>query len=267
MAPENKNGKAQRFDTKQKLMFVVFVVVILVIIWQVMGLFGGGAKTPSPTPTLVQKTTNSVPTTKPTPAPMPQQSQTNVTNKEILSPIDSSVLEAEKQAQKKYLDLLNQLQMLKMQRDIAETNQAIASAKLATITAEKGVSDLLTTPAPTPAPVIVPPGAYSNALANPTPSGTSVLPPTNQPTQTPPPTSPIPPPPNVALPEVQYSVISVSMQLGKWTAVIGYQGSLYSVSIGDILPADKSTVVSINRNAVVLQKEGKRRRISILSTI
>jgi type IV pilus biogenesis protein PilP len=141
-------------------------------------------------------------------------------------------LKAQREMQQQYLDSLNELQMLRIKKEIAETNQAIAAAKLATVTAEKNISDVLTQPSPL-------------AIANP------VNP--SQPSQ-----------PQVQ--QAQYVVISVAMQNSKWTAVLQYEGKLYSVSVGDVL-ADGVTVASIARDGVVLEKNGERVKLSIISSI
>ena len=127
-------------------------------------------------------------------------------------------------------------------------NQAIAASKLATVTAEKGISDLLTKPTP----MQVSAGEYASKLAGPVRQGESLL---GQQMGT---AAPV---------EVQYTVISVSMQLHKWNAVLGYQGKLYNVSIGDVLPVDGAVVVSISRNGVILNKDGKRRKVSLVAAI
>lgn len=285
MAQEKKEGIFSRLDTRQKVIGGVFVVIVLIILWQVMGLFGGGTTTPA-TPTPAPQAKQGTPGTMTKTPPVATANPTAVTPPAVQAQpqpvqtapltVDNTLLETEKKSQQKYIDTLNQLQLLKIQRDIAETNQAIAVAKLATVTAENAVSNLLTKPA---APII-PPSAYSNMLVNPTQQGTlsTQFPPGKQslptrgeetaPTTTTtgkPTEAPSNPPPSP--PEAQYSVISVSMQMGQWKAVIGFQGKLYSVSVGDVLPADKSVIVSINRDAVILEKDGKKKKISIISSI
>ncbi len=61
--------------------------------------------------------------------------------------------------------------------------------------------------------------------------------------------------------------MSVSMQLQHWTAVVGYNGKLYTVGVGDVLPPDGSVVSSINKSAVTLKKEGKEERLTIVSEV
>jgi type IV pilus biogenesis protein PilP len=153
--------------------------------------------------------------------------------------------------QKKYLGKVDELQTLKLQRQIAETNQAIAAARLATVTAEKGITDLLTSSKSQPA--NVPQIVYSNQLENPS----------NVPSSLP----AVTPTPAPAEPEVEYSVISVAMQLHQWSAILGYQGKLYNVTVGDTLPPDNSKVTQITSSHVTLRKDGKSRKVSVLSSI
>ena len=56
------------------------------------------------------------------------------------------------------------------------------------------------------------------------------------------------------------------MQFNRWTAVLGSQGKLYNVAVGDVL-ADGERVLSISKSGVILEKEGKSKKISIISSI
>lgn len=292
--------------TRQKIIAGVLVIVLLFILWQIVGLFGGGGGgTPPPiTPVKPTQMTEASPTGPPagtqpatppgaggpmptTPGPMPTPT-TNVPAPEVVEQpqpsqfstgtvsLDNQIVKLQKETEQKFIDQLNQLQMLRVQRDIAETNQAIAAARLATVTAEKNVSDLLTKPAqPTipisalqPPPPPVPEGAYAKALGGATaqiPGGGPGAPTVVAPE------TPAPPPPApttvVVIPEVKYVVISVSMQFGKWSAILGYEGKLFSVSVGDVLPPDNSVVASINKNGVVLVNKGKRRKLSMVTSV
>lgn len=249
------NGRFSGMTTRQKVIAVAFVIIVIVIVWQVMGLFGGSK--PSPTAIVATTTTQATMTTA-RPGTAPSAPANPAPDQAVLHQMpvsmDNQIVEAQKEVAQKYIDQLNQLQMLKVQREIADTNQAIATARLATVTAEKSISDLLTTPTAPPPAIPVPPGAYATPLVNPTPSGQTVVA-----------TQEVPPPPVPS--ESNYSVISVAMQFGKWNAVLGYEGKLYSVGIGDILPTDGSVVASINKNGVTLVKDGKRKRIGIVASI
>jgi hypothetical protein len=270
----SENQPKNRLDsmpTKQKVMIVVTVIVVLIVIWQVMGLFGNSSSVP-PTTFAPAPTTNMAanapgaggmtPASQNVPpgaAPIAQsvstpQSAVMIAPRE--APISKTPTQEEQdKVEKRYLKQLNDLEQLKIERQIEETNQAIATAKLATVTAEKSTAELLTKPA-----VILPDSAYANQLVSPTRSGASV--------PEGPPNEQIPPAPLEQIaPEVTYNVISVSMQFNKWTAVIGAQGKLYNVSVGDTLPLDGSIVSSINKNGVTLRKDNRTRKISMTTAI
>lgn len=234
---------------RQKITAIAVVIILLIVIWQVIGLFkgtGGGSQQPAP---LVAARPGAAMTAgSPT---QPAAAQQQIPKAAPVSK-DMELLRLQQDTQSKYIAALNELQMLKVQREINETNQAIAQAKLATIKAEKNMNDLLTG-ASNPPPPPVPASAYAAQLG----SQPQQLPLINQPTN-------VPPPPPA---EPSYVVISVSYQLGRWTAVIGNQGKLYNVSRGDVLPVDGSIVSNIDKGGVVLTKDGKRKRVSLISAI
>lgn len=237
-------------STRQKVTAGALVIIVIIIIWQVIGLFGGGSSTTVKKSTIPQATMNAPPPQQltPQPAPLPKPRQ--------LSATDAELLKIQEQTQTQYITAINQLQMLKVTREIAETNQAIMNARLATITAEKSIVNLLTPPVPQVTQV-----TYAKGLLNPTP--TTPPPITNLSTE--------PPPQAPAVEEQQplanYTVISVTQLQFRWGAVVGYQGSLYHVQVGDILPPDGSKVISINKSGIVLQKSGARRKVSLVPII
>lgn len=306
MPPKSTRTRVSGMTTRQKIIAGALVIVLLFILWQIVGLFGGGGGgTPPPiTPikpnqmTATSPTTGSPTGTQPittpgaptptTPTPMPTPTANTPAPEVVEQPqptqlstgtvsLDNQIIKLQKESEQKFIDQLNQLQMLRVQRDIAETNQAIAAARLATVTAEKNVSDLLTKPSQPTTPISalqqpppplppVPEGAYAKALGGATTQGIPGAPTVTAPPTPPPPPAPVP---NtvVVIPEVKYVVISVSMQLGKWSAILGYEGKLFSVSVGDVLPPDNSVVASINKNGVVLVNKGKRRKLSMVTSV
>ncbi len=254
-----KDGMLSGMSAKQKGMMGAVVIIVLVVIWQVMGLVGGGggsAPVEPIKPVAKQGTTTASPGVSPA-STVNNQAAQQAELKQAQVANDARFMQLQQMSEQKYIGKITDLEDLKIQRAIAETNQAIAIAKLATVTAEKNISDLLTRPT---AVAEVPAGTYANKLTNPAIQGESMAGPVGGPV-----TSASLLPPMVPTPE--YTVISVSMQLGKWSAVIGYQGKLYNVIIGDVLAADNSEVVSISKNGVILRKDGKSRKISIMSAI
>lgn len=255
-----KEGMLAGMTTKQKGMTVAVIVIILIVIWQVMGLIDGGGSAPSvpEKPIISQGAKMAGPGSGSVGVNAVSQAtqQTELRQAQVIS--DARFLQLQQMTEQKYIGKINDLEDLKIQREIAETNQAIATAKLATVTAEKNISDLLTKPA---VPEISQ-RAYANKLTTPTLQGESVSPGVNTDTEsaTSSPAAPV-------IPQVEYTVISVSMQLGKWSAVIGYQGKLYNVIVGDVLSADNSVVANINKGGVELKKEGKTRKVNITLAI
>lgn len=266
MTPDNPEGRFSRFTNRQKVIAGAIVVVLLIVVWQVMGLFGGSSTPPAPVVKPVAQTNTQtgqqMGRTAPGAAPVastPPGAQagplppepTQMQPMKAVIPSDQQALTTQQQdQQKQYVETINQLQMLKLQKDIDETKQSIAAARLATATAEKNITDLLTKPTVVSAPPSPSSAAdYAKLMGGQQGNG------------------PTTPPPIQNVPEVSYTVISVAMRLGRWTAILGSQGKLYNVNCGDILPPDGSTVVSISKNGVVLQKDRTRKRISVVNAI
>lgn len=244
MANKIQEGKFSGTSHRQKGVAIAVVVVVLILIWQIIGIFRDQKPTPPPVKAPVTpgaQATQNTNTASPTGNDPEELTRAKIVN-------EPSFIKMQKATEEKYVVKLNELEELRIQRQIAETNQAIAAAKLATVTAEKDISDLLTKPnAPS-----VPPSVYSEQLVNPSTTVQQNA------------TENIPPP--VTSPIADYTLISVSMQLRKWSAVIGFQGRLITVNIGDSLP-DSSVVVNIDKNSVVIRKDGETKRISIVSSI
>lgn len=256
---ENKTQSAS--NNKQKIMGAVFVIILFVIIWQAWGLFGGSSAAPAvaPAPTSVdnaaqmslpQSATTSVTTTTTGPAnpAIKMQAAAPPPPAAPITTRESEILRLQHEAQAKYLAAIDSLQMLKVEREIAETNQAIATAKLAKVKAEKDVLDLFTRPTPG----AVPTSSYAASLVSPVTSGVAVQGATALMGE------PVPP---------SYIVLSVSYVNKRWAAVIGNQGKLFNVSIGDILPPDGSVIVSIDRTGVVLRKDDEKKKVSLVPVI
>lgn len=267
MAPEAKKNPLSSMDTKQKAMAGVIAVIFLFVLWQVIGMLGIGKSAPPPPPPPTVKA--SPPGGSPqaplpamaggggmTPAPEMAGGEQPVVQQGRVK--QSDFLSQQQEAQSGYLKALNQLQMLKIEKEIEETNQAIAAAQLATASANKSRSDLLAKPLPPP------PSAYANQLTNPTQTGLGGI---GVSTLPPPPPQPQPQQTTSTEEQTQYVVISVSMEMNKWTAVIGTKGEFFNVAIGDVLPADGAIVADINRNGVILKKNGKLRKVSLISSI
>ncbi|MDR3490514.1 MAG: hypothetical protein P4M12_00560 [Gammaproteobacteria bacterium] len=276
---DNKSSMLEG-GNKQKIIIVAVLVIVFIIIWQASSLFSGGS-TPAPAaPAPVAPTPMSpgapTPLTPTTPRPamgnagpgaaMPASisspTQGSAATQAQIAPsqavqIDPEQLQKQRENEKKYIQAVNDLQMLKIQKEIADTNLAITNSKLDTITSEKKLSDLLVGPVHPP----VAEGMYVNNLVAPAIRGQSKSSAAD------------------AGMDVSYVVLSVSKKDNQWGAVIANivekvsenvvkkQETLFSVTVGENLPPDGSLVVSIDKNGVVLQKDGVRRRLQIRSTL
>lgn len=256
--------------SRQKAIAGGVLLVVIIIIWQLASLFkGGGSNPPAVANAKINKAgmaanANGAPGAPNTPQPG-QISQPAMSVQQ-----QNDLVKLQQETQEKYVSALNELQMLKLTQQIADTNKDIAKAKLDTVTAEKGIIDLLTKPAAPVetsasfAPGLVTPGAGGNLTMQQPGSGQAGSTQLGPPGMSQHPTAlSVTPPPA----PVNYIVISVSELLNKWSAVLGYQGNLYSVFIGDVLPPDQSTVVAIDKYSVILEKDGIQRKLSLVPII
>ena len=141
------------------------------------------------------------------------------------------LVQMQKDTEAKYTAALNQLQMLKVNKDLVEVNRDIVKAKEETIKSQQSILTLIAPPPP-PAPIQTAPG----------------------------------PQPNSSNKEVSnYTVHSVTRVRGAWMAVLEYANTLFSVQQGDVLDlADGSTVTRIDKNGVILEKGGVAKKISMI---
>ena len=250
----DKAQSVSTMSTRQMVTGVIVLLVLIVLAWQVHSLFGGGSSTvPATNPSTPNATNQNMSSAMmknnsgggmqpqpaqitPTPTAVPAVAQDSATTAR-----EAQLMQLQQQTEANYLKAMNDLQVLRVQRDIAETNQAIMAAQLSQVQAEKKIVDLLAPPAPPPTSA-----TYAKNLVNPVNEG-----------------NPMPLP----SPEATYTVISVSQLQYQWSAVVGSQGNLYSVRVGDILPADGSRVMSIDKSGIMLQKNGATRKISLIPII
>lgn len=237
-------------DIRKKVTMVIVIVVVLVVLWQIYGLIQGDAPT---TPASVKpKTTASE--NKPsnnggTPAATIAAANNASNMQQQLAAANFSVaanaqlLKQQQQAQSEYLTALNKLEKLKVDREIAQDNQAIATAKLATATAEKQLTDLLVGPVPTAS-------DYANKLENPGSTGQGGM--------------------TMQQQGGGYTIVSiVKQQHNGWHAVLTSGSKVYDVGVGDTLPLDGSTVLAIDKSSVTLKNAdgSKKQRIKMLQSV
>lgn len=245
----NRTQLATNMSNRQKIITVAVVIVVAILIWQVIGLFRGGSQTSMPVPhapagaPAAGAGPNAI---APPPQNIPQQAQLlQQQQQQPLSQREAELVKLQQETQAKYLSALNELQMLKVEKDIAETNKAIMAARLDTITAQKNIIDLLK-PAETATA-----SSYAPGLVNPVAAGASQ-------------TTTVTP---TASQDV-YIVLSVTKLQNRWSAVLGYQGKLFSVFEGDVLPIDGSKILTIDRSGVLLElKDGTRKKVSMVPII
>lgn len=218
-------------NPRKKAAAGIIILIVILFVWQISSMFGkathsrtdavGGAGVAS-----AQTKSGSPPPPKTTAVPQ----TTPITDRE------SALMTLQQETQVKYLEALNELQLLKVAKDIAVTNKDISAAKLDRVSAEKKIVDLL------------------GLASAPPPAATTV---TTTQAQT---VAPIGQ-------DVTYNVVSVSQLQYRWGAVLSYRGALYNVHVGDILPPDGSMVVAIGKDSVTLQKDGVRKKVSLVSII
>lgn len=222
--------------TRQKATAGVIVLVVLIILWQIYGMFGGGSSTqplPKATPVKTVKGKTNSPGSDipgaPTPADIMQASKPLTAN-------ETALMKIQQETQEKYLAALSQLQMLRVARDIAITTKDISSAKLASVTAEKKIVDMLSPPViPQPTGIIA-----KNTIQ----TASSLV---DQ--------------------DVKYSVVSISQIQSRWSAVLSYKGNLYNVRVGDVLAPDASKVISIGGDGVTIQKDDEKKKLPLITSI
>ncbi len=222
-------------DNKQKATIGAVVVMVGVIGYMAMGMFGGDSSASDPSTQAA--------------APMPTPTVAPVAKEDPTSQVAPEELQRQQQIQAQYIATLNQTQMAKAQQDLYEVNQKIADAQAKTIESQVKIVGLLTAPEEA--------GAPPTSAAQPV-SGQGQPAPGQETTSA---------QASVSSKDVKYGVVSISKLQNKWGAVVSYAANLYSVHAGDVLPPDNSTVVSIDNRGVVLEKDGMRTKISMVSGI
>lgn len=235
-------------DNKAMIKLGAAVVIGAVAIWQIISMFGGGDQSAQ---------VASKPQTRPNPEipkradliPKPAASQ-----KAPMTETEIALLKMQQETQAKYIAALEQLQMALVQKDIATANKDIANAdrdvmkaKRESVVAQKNILELLSPPKPTL-------GMEAGGMPATTPAAQAAR--------------------NAAAAAAgaqatqnEFTVVTVSYTQGKWTAVLAYADKLYSVSVGDALAVDGSTVQTIDRSGVTLDKNGVTRKLTMATVI
>ena len=123
-------------DTKQKILIPVTVVVLGILGWQLYGLMAtDSVATPSVRPTTMSAINNVAQPRQPIPAADMAAPQAVRQPAAVVSDQDKQRLREISQSDTEYLKLIQEYQLLQVQRRIAEDTRAIAVAKLETVKA------------------------------------------------------------------------------------------------------------------------------------
>lgn len=232
MTPD-KSRAGTGMGSRQKLTIGVFVIIVAVLGWQVTAMLKGDGSE-APTAPIDAKSDGSSPAVAGNNMQPPQHippKQVEIEQPRPMTEQEAQLVRLRQETQANYLKALNELQLLRVAKDIADTTKDISKAKLDSVTAEKKIVEILTAPTE----------AEKSSMGAQIPVGLSQ--------------------------DVKYTVVSVSQLQYRWSAVMNYKGNLFSVHTGDILPPDNSKVVSIAKDSVTLEKDGAITKVSLTSAI
>jgi type IV pilus biogenesis protein PilP len=239
--------KMQASKSRKRATVGVIFLVGFILVWQIGSMFG---KAPGTSTKANMGGGASVAAAQPPAGPPPAVEQPKPKAAEVpvalpMTDCEKALMTSQQATQCKYLEALNELQMLKVTKEITATNKDISADKLATVEAQKKIVDLLTGPATLPVGATTVTSTTQTTEATQGPQATQ----------------------GFGAPEIAYTVVSISQVQFRWGAVLSYKGILYSVHVGDVLPPDNSMVVAITKDNVTLQKDGTRKKLSLISII
>jgi hypothetical protein len=230
-------------ETKKILTIVAVIAVVGVVGYEValMAGIGGGEDVATQ-----EAATKAAPTVHPDtpktvaliPPPPPAA--------KVLTPEEQQAMKVQQENQARYIDALNTLQMLKVQKDIADANKDIMKAKEDMITSEHKIVDMLKPVQTTNPTAFIDSGGHA---VSPSSSAPSSMMNSNSGGNN------------------EISVVSITNLQGRWKAVLSTGSRLISVSIGDELADDHSTVIGIDRSGITLEKQGVKRKVMMASVI
>jgi hypothetical protein len=246
-------------DSKKKITIGVAIIIFGVVGYLLLDMFGGDSGSIVSGPKVVTVPNPDIPKK----AELQPQQAVQQLGQQVagLTERERQLMALQKETETKYLAALNELQMLKVEKDIAETNKDISVAKLDMVTAQVGIKELLAPPkSEAPAPDAYAHGLDQAAGAQQAAGAAQTSPPADAASQA------------ASNPTAQvdasssYTVVSVSKLRGQWTAVLGSQGKLMSVREGDVLSGG-STVLTIDNSGVLLERGGNKQKISMMPII
>lgn len=117
-------GKAVATNSKRKVMWILFIIVLAILIWQGAALLRGSSSSSTPTPVTPPSKIPALPTVATstvTTAPAPTAASA--------APAFNPVGDLQTPEQKKYLEMLGEYQLLQIQQRIEEAKLAIAQSE------------------------------------------------------------------------------------------------------------------------------------------
>src|SRR3982751_6804785 len=129
-----------KLEKRQKVILGLVVIAVLILIWQLYVIFGGGVSSESSTANSNNTNTSSasgtktvtVSTLKEVTSPTKVMQSATTTSPTTSQAANAAAVEAATPAQQKYLALVGQYQLVEIQRLIAQDQAAIAAARAAT---------------------------------------------------------------------------------------------------------------------------------------
>ncbi len=278
MTEDNMQPTNPPTNPRQKIILVLVVIAVAFGGWMIYGMFKK-----SDAEIAAEMAANNPPPKKMDPISDQRPMPAKIAEEPVAPAVQSELTKMQQATQKQYVEILNELQMLKLNQQIVETNKDIATAKLATVKAQKDIVDLLT-PKSTKSTNNMQQTVDNNSSPNQSVSGGPANPllisesnnAVNQAVPTPSLQNgtdnndngqSMPVKPERKPPSQLYEVVSVTQLLSKWNAVLAFKNKLFSVSVGDVVPGDGSTVIEISRTGVTLEHDGIQRRVSMVPII
>ncbi len=199
-----------KLDKRQKFIFGLVVIAIVILVWQMVSLFGGESS-PLSTKPKVQTITSLKETGSPTQVMQParQTAQPTAQTEKSSSPEIN-------ENQQQYLALVNEYQLVEIQRLIAQDQAAIASARASMAESLSKMNQAGAGNA-----------GGAGALAS------SIAAANNQPGD--------------------YELIYTGQDNGEWSATLKRNGQFNDVTAGSVLP-DGDKVLSVDDNGVLIQQ-------------
>jgi type IV pilus biogenesis protein PilP len=240
-------GALSQLTNRQKITGIVFIIGMLILLWQVADILGIGSAT--------QKVE-----AKPSSTKHQQLRSVKPVQKKAIA-LSPALLKLQKKSAERagqYTDAVNALELLKLKAQESALNQEIFEAKLKEVEAQKAIKDLTTVKAKPAISV----SQYAETLAN----KRVDLPATKaaKATKADATTQTSPVAQNWA---VNLKLLFISNQAGKMTAIIGISGVLYEVQEGSSLPGGLK-VQGINPKKVyVVNLQGKTHTLTLTPVI